>query len=264
MRCRCWLGGLLVMLAAGCGRIGFELQLGSNPDGSLPRDASWCTAHVHDEDGDGYDDSCDVCPHLPDPAQGDGDGDGVGDTCDPEPTNPRQTLALFDPFTNLDAAWNDQFNAALGSDELVLSGDGGAAWLGRPHSTGDLVTIRATTGTMAASGDTIVGIFFGQGMLKVYCELLDRGGATILSFTTTSDGATYTQIDTEPLSARVGNGTGRLTIDMNAATTRCDSDFHDEAHTTMGATPTITVESLQLYAQGITLHVTSIAVIHTL
>ena len=35
-----------------------------------------------DWDGDGILDNCDVCPSIPDPAQGDLDGDGVGDACD--------------------------------------------------------------------------------------------------------------------------------------------------------------------------------------
>lgn len=51
----------------------------------------------HDEDGDGVDDACDVCPHISD-NQADADFDGVGDACDPEPSMPRQQLSWFAPM----------------------------------------------------------------------------------------------------------------------------------------------------------------------
>lgn len=77
-------------LALGCGRIGFTAR----GDGGTGGNA--CTIAIgHDEDGDGIDDACDVCPHLVDPDQLDSDGDGIGDVCDPEPMNGRQHLVLF-------------------------------------------------------------------------------------------------------------------------------------------------------------------------
>jgi hypothetical protein len=79
-----------LVVAAGCGRVGFVLL----PDAGSAI-AACATPRGHDEDGDGIDDGCDVCPHVPDPAQLDSDGDGVGDACDPEPANPRQYFALF-------------------------------------------------------------------------------------------------------------------------------------------------------------------------
>jgi thrombospondin type 3 repeat protein len=66
-------------------------------------------ASGHDEDGDGVADAIDTCPHVFDPQQTDSDGDGVGDACDPEPANPRQSLALFDPLLPGDTPF--QFNA---------------------------------------------------------------------------------------------------------------------------------------------------------
>lgn len=100
------------MAIAACGRVDFAARGDGGAHGdSVP----FCAAAVgHDEDGDGIDDACDVCPHLADPAQVDSDGDGVGDACDPEPTNPRQHIALFasmqptnNPFTpnTLGGAW---------------------------------------------------------------------------------------------------------------------------------------------------------------
>lgn len=75
---------LVIVLAVGCGRIGFA----PHPAGT---DAS---SIGHDEDGDGYPDAIDLCPCVPS-TQVDSDGDGIGDECDPEPTNPRQHLVLF-------------------------------------------------------------------------------------------------------------------------------------------------------------------------
>ncbi|MCL4227371.1 MAG: thrombospondin type 3 repeat-containing protein [Myxococcales bacterium] len=67
---------------------------GAPGDGAPPT----CLPGAHDEDGDGVADSCDTCPHLPDPAQLDTDGDRVGDACDPRPGTPGDRIALFLPF----------------------------------------------------------------------------------------------------------------------------------------------------------------------
>ncbi len=84
----CYAGNVVrliaVALCAGCGRLGFDAPI----DSSIG----------HDEDGDGVPDTFDVCPHIPGP-QLDTDHDGVGDDCDPEPTNPRQRIALFAAMT---------------------------------------------------------------------------------------------------------------------------------------------------------------------
>lgn len=54
----------------------------------------------HNEDGDGFPDSIDKCPHVASATNADGDNDGVGDACDPEPTNGRQSWTLFAPMTS--------------------------------------------------------------------------------------------------------------------------------------------------------------------
>lgn len=90
--------GLAIVLTAACGRVGFEARDdggGAGSDGPGLDTAFCASASGHDEDGDAVDDACDVCPHLADGAQVDTDGDKVGDACDPEPTNPRQRIALF-------------------------------------------------------------------------------------------------------------------------------------------------------------------------
>ena len=88
-----------------------------------------CSAH--DEDGDGVDDSVDVCPHIPG-SQADQDGDGIGDDCDPEPTIPNQHLLLFatmqpgDVQLTLTPAWSQELDAVhfdgSGATAIQISG----------------------------------------------------------------------------------------------------------------------------------------------
>lgn len=83
-------GALLALACAGCGRFGFD---------PLERDAAVvCTPVGHDEDADGIDDACDLCPYVADLDQPDLDGDRVGDGCDPHPGEPRDRFVMFDPF----------------------------------------------------------------------------------------------------------------------------------------------------------------------
>lgn len=53
-----------------------------------------------DDDGDGFLDAADNCPHRYNPGQEDQDGDGIGDICDncPESYNPDQANADEDPY----------------------------------------------------------------------------------------------------------------------------------------------------------------------
>ena len=86
---------------------------------------AFCSAAVtpHDEDGDGIDDVCDLCPQFGDPAQRDSDGDKLGDGCDPSPTVAKQRVVFFDPFTDPTVAnWRLPTDAVWAPDELVLSG----------------------------------------------------------------------------------------------------------------------------------------------
>lgn len=65
-----------------------------------------CAVLGHDEDADGVDDGCDICPDLADTEQKDGDGDRVGDACDPSPTGNDDIIA-FDSFA-VPASWQPQ------------------------------------------------------------------------------------------------------------------------------------------------------------
>jgi hypothetical protein len=109
----------MALLVVACGRVGFD-----------PNAPAACSPVGHDEDGDGIDDACDGCPHIADPDQIDSDGDGVDDACDPNPAVPRDSIAIFDPFTSLRPEWiangaavsfsNDQLNVDTRSTGLEL------------------------------------------------------------------------------------------------------------------------------------------------
>ena len=64
----------------------------------------------HDEDGDGFVDTCDNCPGDVNEDQKDQDNDGVGDMCDPHPGE-IDRIEHFDPFVDLDGWSHDQGNA---------------------------------------------------------------------------------------------------------------------------------------------------------
>jgi hypothetical protein len=153
---------VLVLATAACGRIGFPaLGDGAVGDGPVAR----CTRPSHhDEDGDGIDDACDVCPHVPDPLQLDSDGDGVGDACDPEPTIPRQRLVLFATMQP--------------GDQPFATAQSGSTWTQLADSVandgggyGGLVFPTSLANTVVAMGFTITGETNGanvQHQLVVY------------------------------------------------------------------------------------------------
>jgi hypothetical protein len=106
--------GLLAVTA--CGSV-FDIEQVTPP----PPCAS---PSAHDEDGDHFDDACDVCPQVADPRQADLDRDGVGDLCDPSPDTTGDTLVRFMPFaTSLDADyWSTPGNWSVADDAFVFAG----------------------------------------------------------------------------------------------------------------------------------------------
>lgn len=76
-----------------------------------------------DEDDDGHDDACDVCPGIADSQQADTDGDEVGNACDPTPGG-NDALDRFMSFaTPLDTTrWLSSPDWAQDGDDFAFTG----------------------------------------------------------------------------------------------------------------------------------------------
>jgi hypothetical protein len=169
-------GAVLLVLATGCNAIlGLHRTHASDdggPGGDAPADAAGC-AIGHDEDGDGVDDGCDVCPQIADPAQADGDGDGVGDACDPNPTDPHDTLVLFDsfavpaPWQPVRGTWNVQDDALVQSDLSVATDAVATRAVPDPAAKELTVDVTFTIDTWAPKGPTDPAAYRGAGVFFV-------------------------------------------------------------------------------------------------
>ena len=193
----------LLLLLAGCGRLGFEpLDLG--PSADAPPAA--CALGSHDEDGDGLADPCDVCPHVPDPEQLDGDRDQVGDVCDPDPGTAGERLAFFEPMTAAPAGWT--FQGALptfdGERALIDTRDLAAA-ISVPFAPGeDRIEYKLSVRSAAPARNRQLTIALVGDPGFYYCELFDNTAASVFAFSETTDGTTFSspaQVSADSLAA---------------------------------------------------------------
>ena len=270
-----WFVGLVCVLASACGRFGFDhgsgsgsdatdgngtLDDGDTADGAMEdgptADAFVCMGGTaHDEDADGVRDFCDVCPHMPDPAQADSDGDRVGDACDPEPANPRQQIVVFDSFETLDAAWINN-GGVVNSDQLTLDARGGTSrQVSRAFTpTNDVFIIGAVTaGADAGTYHASFGWRPSAGAGNAYCEMYDSGAATSTQFTWTFDDASYMQAGTMSWGAtRLANGSGTFTLTVTPASVVCISTWQGATKNTGNVTrPAIAAQRLFIYSENV-------------
>ena len=238
-----------LLVLVGCGRIGFALR------GDVSADARPCVAPVgHDEDGDGIDDACDVCPWVADPAQLDGDGDGVGDACDPNPTTPTEQLARFDSFV---AAPGDAMVGCPGVTTCVFDGeslqvDARASEFAMYYSivpAHDRFVVGLTIRARGAQSFHNVALLMSNGAgasrPRYYCELIEHPGITELSFTYTFDGATFMT----PMSATIPDvPTTPIihTTDHSPPDMRCTLGY-EQGYTFDNTIPAIVPDNVELY-----------------
>ena len=164
-----WVRFAVVCLSlVACGRSGFDPRTAKDaPPSNLDAPPG------HDEDGDGVADAMDNCPQLANTDQADLDGDGVGDACDPEPTVPRQSIALFaamtgpDPSFALDAGWT------YAADAWHFAGATGVGHIHHAMALANVdvwieldVTARAASATTfeisTSIGDDTAPFFYGE------------------------------------------------------------------------------------------------------
>ena len=224
-----WLA--LACAAVGCGRVRFDAR----------QDAGAACAPVgHDEDGDGIDDACDVCPHLANPDQADRDGDGVGDLCDPHPDDAIDHIALFDPFTAAQPEWTFQGTFTFSGDAIAIQAVG-SAW--------DAALPQATTSDAYTIGGhvTSVGTDTQQVSLQIapssatptsyYCELYEDSSGDALQLTYTYDGASFTHEGSVPVPMLAGSEFA-MTYSQEQGVLACDAGVAGSPGTTAGTIPT--------------------------
>jgi len=155
----------LVLLVAGCGRIGFDAgapddvlnipQPDDDNDG-VPDFSDNCVGLANpdqdDEDGDQVGDACDPCPPFAD--VDDPDGDEVAGRCDPNPTMPGDAIAHFAGFKTLptDLILDGNWSISNGQIHVVgsLNSLAGATWIVTGQR--ETVSTNATIDQMFGSG----------------------------------------------------------------------------------------------------------------
>jgi hypothetical protein len=229
--------GIAFVCAIGCGRFDF----GDRADATRGLDATPCIPAGHDEDGDGVDDACDVCPHVADPAQTDTDGDGVGDACDPNPTTPIDHIAFFDPFTSQRSEWkfsNAPFTYT--GDAVAFDAIGGQGNASLAIATAeDAYSFGGQVVSVGTSGAQQVAIEFHPGSGSVasyYCELYASGGPDMLQLTDTLDDMTFTHIGTPQVEPALA-GAVTMTFIQAPPNMTCDIALGGSAGTIGGPIP---------------------------
>lgn len=146
------------------------------------------------------DDACDVCPHVADDGA-DRDGDQVGDACDPNPDDPREHVAFFDPFTAQRPEWDLMTPGTvtysyLGDSALFDARTGqirSDLLLDAP--TDDLYAIGMRLGAGRTAGQRQIAMYALQDDTHLYyCDLGTFMGMHEWQETYTRDGTNYVEI----------------------------------------------------------------------
>ncbi len=260
-------GVVLLVIAGGCGRLGFESHSTSS-DGDVPRDAvhiidvgtavdmgphpeaGTCVGSGHDEDGDGVDDNCDLCPWVADPLQPDTDGDFLGDACDPDPSP--EAIVLFDPFVADTAAWHYNNAHSYVADSLRIgaitdyTGQYLTTGVGRDH----LVIGGHVDATAIGAGQIVLGVGPASGNATYFCELYQDAGGLILSLTYTLDGVGYANETIVPLTGSLSGQDYILELDRRPPNAICTATWKGARHVASGAIPGGVTEEIYYLAQN--------------
>lgn len=238
---------MILAACTACGRLAFDPTGAPDhgpPDGEAAdgdaTEVPACAAPVgHDEDDDGVDDACDVCPQLADD-QGDSDADGVGNACDLADT--AQQRLMFDPFTSARADWVFDPEVTLLGDALALPGTDTNVIVRLVDPPGRAVLEtggRIGTGS-APTANRQVAIHIGDTLANAnyYCELYQESGSEVwLLLTYTRNGTNYVTIDEVPIGGALDSGTFRLVFVHTPPDLRCVGWWNGTRAEVAGADP---------------------------
>lgn len=255
-----------VLLLAGCGRVAFDARSDASAQDAA---AAACAVPAgHDEDGDGVDDACDVCPHVSDPAQADGDGDRVGDACDPQPALAVESITVFDTFATSLGAWQtltpvqptfqaDSLVADTTAAQMILSHDG--------TLTNDVVEIGGHVGDgPAVQHQVIVESVVATGNTFYFCEINGDTSATALfNFTYTPDAVTYTVAAGVTATGPVSNRDFYLALAQRGTNATCRTTWPATSPEVTAALPGYATTRYGFAVQGVTVRIDWVIVIHS-
>jgi hypothetical protein len=215
--------------ALGCGRIAFEPG----------EPALACTEVGHDEDGDGIDDACDVCPQLSDAEQSDADGDRVGDVCDPHPDEARDQLVLFDPFLEARPEWTYRgISFELRDDSLFADSRDGQFRAdltggGAPAKDSYSVAMRIGAGGI---GQRQIAIYALELDTRLYfCDLDQNQNGGFWALVFTLDGTSFGGIDQTDAALPLENGSLLMRMKHEPGFVECETDWPATKPVVMGA-----------------------------
>lgn len=257
----------LALLFAACGRIGFG-------ETATASDALACIEAGHDEDLDGVDDACDVCPGLAG-NQDDRDGDRVGDACDPHPDDPIDTIAFFDPFTSQRPEWNfpSVQQPTYTGDSFTADGRPGqfrADLFGTPPTVDSYtVVLRIGNGDANPTAQRQLALYAIESDSQVYfCDLDDNANGEFWAQSITYNGTNFSSGAATGLTGPLENGpvTVRMDHDLSANSWSCTTTWPvDQATLTSPIPPPnggVTIDPIGVALSSINLEIEVFSFFH--
>jgi len=225
----------VIAIGAGCGRVRFDVRA----DATGVAACAPALVTGHDEDGDGVDDGCDVCPHIADPDQADRDGDGVGDACDPNPDQPIDRIVFFDPFTAQLPRWQFTHVTPLYTGDAVridatVGNDAGMEYAEAPRRSTYSVGFHVDS-VVTGMHQITLGRYSVVGSPVYYCELYD-GASPSFALTYSPNFVDFFQLETSP-SIGLGAGTAMLSIATAFPNTTCTTSWSVTIPSLSGTVP---------------------------
>jgi hypothetical protein len=260
-----------LIFSIACGRLDFvsNNQRGdASIDGAKDAPIQFCAAAVtpHDEDGDGFDDACDVCPNVIDAAQSDADDDKVGDACDPAPTLAKQRVWFFDPFiAEPSSRWNSTAQVGWQFDEMNFDRNSTIS-RSQVDENIDVYVEGTVTNLGLPRRQFYAGSLATDTSTLWYGELIDDGPGQQNLNLLRSKSMMYVQYATQDLSNPFALGTFRYHLGLRVGTpSRVDAVFGNQVFNleAMASDYAKSSNRLVLYGQGSDVKIRSIYAVVT-